>query len=41
MDTCKEDTHRPEFVEDAHGLIWWRCLTCGETRLEFTDNQGG
>jgi hypothetical protein len=33
--------HRPEFVEEKHGVTTYRCLDCGETIQQFQDTQGG
>lgn len=38
---CNEETHKWEFMEDAHGMLWKRCVNCGEPRYEYQDTQGG
>jgi len=39
--TSPDGEHRLEFQEDAHGVVTWRCLNCGETIHQYSDTQGG
>lgn len=37
----RDGDHLLEFMEDAHGIRWERCLDCGELFQTFSDTQGG
>ena len=34
---CVKLAHAIEFVEEAHGVIIWRCVSCGVNHTQFED----
>lgn len=40
METCIANSHRIEYLEDAHGITWWKCIECDEMYQVYSEHHG-